>query len=100
MSIGPTSAIWWTAGASGMRAPAMLATRLDHTPQAITTCSALMVPLSVTTDSTSRDPSTGPGRVVMSSTSVLANTPQPASTARVRIRVPVSRESTTDTVGQ
>ena len=83
-----------------MRAPAMLATRLDHTPQAITTCSVLMAPLSVTTASTARDPLDRAGRVVMSSTSVLANTRQPASTARVRIRVPVSSESTTDTVGQ
>ena len=83
-----------------MVAPAMLAIRLDQTPQAITTCSAAMVPLSVTTDDTVVTPPS-PSMVSTSRTSVLANTWQPAvSTASRRIVVPVSSESTTETVGQ
>ena len=59
-----------------------------------------MVPLSVTTDVTVRIPGSEPSTVPISRTSVLANTAQPASVASRRICVPVSRESTTDTVGQ
>ena len=83
-----------------MWAPAMLASRLDHTPQAITTYSVSMVPASVTTALTVWSPGLGPGSVTMSSTSVLASTRHPLSVARRRMTVPVSSESTTDTVGQ
>jgi hypothetical protein len=59
-----------------------------------------MVPLSVTTPVTVRSPSFGPSSVRMSSTSVLADTWQPAvSMASLRMTVPVSSESTTETVG-
>ena len=78
----------------------MLASRLDHTPQAITTYSVSMVPASVTTAFTVRSPGLGPGSVRMSSTSVLASTRQPLSVATRRMTVPVSSESTTDTVGE
>ena len=98
ISIGPTSAIWCTAGVSGMLAPAIAAMRGLHTPQAITTCSASMRPLSVTTALTVVTPSTV--SVSMSSTSVLANTwSAPAFTASSRISVPICSESTTDTLG-
>ena len=97
--MGPTSAIWCTVGTNGMAAPAMLAMRLDQTPQAMTTWSAWMVPLSVTTERTVVTPPS-PSLVSMSSTSVLANTWQPTvSTASLRMVVPASSESTTDTVG-
>ena len=43
------SAIWCTAGVSGMLAPAMAATRGLHTPQATTTCSTAIPPRPVTT---------------------------------------------------
>ena len=37
---GPTLIIWWTAGVSGIEAPAIRAIRGLHTPQAMTTVSA------------------------------------------------------------
>ncbi len=77
-----------------MLAPASLAMRGLHTPQAMTTCSASMRPLSVTTALIVRRPPRG------SSTSVLANTcSTPLSIADSRINVPVCSESTTDTLG-
>ena len=94
MSIGPTSAIWCTAGVSGIVAPAIAAMRGLHTPHAIATCSASMRPLSVTTAVTV------PSVTSMSSTSVLANTcSAPLAIASSRISVPVCNESTTDTLG-
>ncbi len=99
MSIGPTSAIWCTAGVSGMPAPAIAASRGLQTPQAITTCSASMRPLSVSTAFTRGVPP-GTGSVSMSITSVLANTFRtPLATASSRIAVPVASESTTLTLG-
>ena len=77
-----------------MVAPAIVAMRGLHTPQAMTTCSASMRPLSVTT-----------ARIVPSSTSrsrtsVVAKTlSAPASMASWRISVPVCNESTTETLG-
>ena len=93
MSIGPTSAIWCTAGVSGIVAPAMAAMRGLHTPQAMATCSHSMRPLSVTTARTA------PPTTSMSVTSVLAKTRHPAATASSRISVPVCNESTTLTLG-
>ena len=93
-SIGPTSAIWWTAGVRGIVAPAMAATRGLHTPQAMTTWSASIRPLSVTTAVTA------PSTTSMSRTSVLASTVStPLSIASWRISVPACSESTTDTLG-
>ena len=46
---GPTSIIWWTAGVSGMCAPAIFASIGLQTPQAITTVSASIVPRDVWT---------------------------------------------------
>ena len=92
---GPMSIIWWTAGVSGIDAPAMRARRGLQTPQAITTISASTSPRSVRTRRT-RPPSTS-----MPSTSVLADTVSaPAPCACSRSRVPARSESTTLTVGQ
>ena len=41
---GPMSIIWWTAGVSGIDAPAIRAMRGLQTPQAMTTVSAAMSP--------------------------------------------------------
>ncbi len=41
---GPMSIIWWTAGVSGIDAPAIRAIRGLHTPQAMTTVSVAMSP--------------------------------------------------------
>ena len=46
---GPTLIIWCTAGTSGMLTPAMSPIFGLHTPQAMTTYSASMSPLSVRT---------------------------------------------------
>ena len=46
---GPTSIIWWTAGVSGIEAPAIAAMRGLQMPQAMTTISASMSPSSVRT---------------------------------------------------
>ena len=89
---GPTSIIWWTAGVSGIDAPAMRAMRGLHTPHAITTYSASTSPRSVRTRLT-RPPSTS-----IPSTSVLADTvAAPVSWACSRISVPMRSESTTPT---
>ena len=98
MSIGPTSAIWWTAGVNGIVAPAIAARRGLHTPQAIATYSHSMRPLSVTTARTAgRSPD---GSTSMSSTSVVAKTCRaPLATASSRISVPLASESTTETLG-
>ncbi|MEZ5271956.1 MAG: hypothetical protein R2694_06560 [Ilumatobacteraceae bacterium] len=98
-SIGPTSAIWCTAGVSGIVAPAMAAMRGLHTPQAMATYSHSMRPLLVTTAVTLGRPP-GTGSVSMSSTSVLANTWRaPLATASSRMDVPDASESTTLTLG-
>ena len=65
---GPMSIIWWTAGVSGIDAPAIRARRGLQTPQQMTTVSVSMSPRSVRTRFT-RPPSTS-----MPSTSVLADT--------------------------
>ncbi len=49
---GPTLIIWWTAGVSGIDAPAIRASRGLQTPAAMTTMSASMSPLSVRTRGT------------------------------------------------
>ena len=49
---GPTLIIWWTAGVSGMAAPAIRAIRGLQAPHAMTTVSAAMSPLSVRTPRT------------------------------------------------
>ena len=90
---GPTSIIWCTAGVSGIEAPASLAMRGLHTPQAITTYSASTSPRSVRTRFT-RPPSTS-----MAVTSVFADTVSaPALWASSRMSVPARSESTTPTL--
>ena len=87
---GPMSIIWWTAGVSGIEAPAMRASRGLQTPQPITTTSASTSPRVV------RTRVTRPRSTSMPSTSVLAATVSaPASCARSRISVPARSESTT-----
>ena len=91
---GPTSIIWWTAGVSGMRAPAISAMSGDQTPQAMTTYSASMVPFVVSTVRI-RPPST-PSAV----TSVLGNDVRaPIAWAFSRQSVPNWSESQTPTPG-
>ena len=65
---GPTSIIWWTAGVSGIDAPAMRAIFGDHTPQQTTIVSVAMSPFEV------RIPVTRPPATSIPSTSVFANT--------------------------
>jgi hypothetical protein len=90
---GPTSIIWWTAGVSGIDAPAICAIFGLQTPHAITTYSASTSPRSVRTRRT-RPPSTS-----IPVTSVFADTVSaPASCASSRISVPARSESTTPTV--
>ncbi len=92
---GPMSIIWWTAGVSGMHAPAMRARRGLQTPQAITTTSVSTSPRVV------RTRFTWPRSTSMPSTSVLADTAKaPALAASSRSSVPARSESTTLTVGQ
>jgi hypothetical protein len=84
------SIIWWTAGVSGIEAPAMRASPGLHTPQATTT----------TSDSTSprvvRTRATRPCSTSMPRTSVFAATVSaPDSCARSRMSVPARSESTT-----
>ena len=87
---GPMSIIWWTAGVSGIEAPAMRASRGLQTPQAITTISASTSPRVV------RSRRTRPCSTSMPSTSVLADTVSaPDSCARSRMSVPARSESTT-----
>ena len=92
---GPMSIIWWTAGVSGILAPAISAMRGLQTPQQTTTYSASMSPRVVRTRRT-RPPSTS-----IPSTSVLAETVSaPCSCARSRMIVPARSESTTETPGE
>ena len=94
MGTGPMSIIWWTAGVSGIDAPAMAAIRGLHTPQAMTMVSVRMSPLSV------RTPAIRPSLTSMPVTSVCAETVRtPLSWAAWRISVPASSESTTPTPG-
>ena len=91
---GPTSIIWCTIGTSGMCAPAIRAISGLHTPQAITTVSASIVPFVVSTRRIRRPSTPRP------STSVLASTlSAPAPTALSRMIVPARSESTTPTPG-
>ena len=87
------SIIWWTAGLSGIRAPAIAAIRGLQQPQAMTTRSASMSPRSVRTRRTRPCSTSSP------STSVLAATVMPASTARSRMIVAARSESTTPAPG-
>ena len=89
------SIIWWTAGVSGMHAPAIRASLGLQTPQAMTTTPVSRSPSVVLT------PVTRPCAVSMSSTSVFAETVRaPSSTACSRMSVPARRESTTPTPGE
>ncbi len=91
---GPMSIIWWTAGVSGIAAPAMRATRGLHTPQQITTESVSMSPWLVRTRFTC------PCATSIPSTSLLAETVRaPDCSARSRISVPARTGSTTPPVG-
>ena len=89
---GPMSIIWWTAGVSGIDAPAMRASFGLHTPQAMTRISVSMSPRVV------RTRAIRPCSTSMPSTSVLAETASaPSAWARSRISVPARTESTTPT---
>ena len=91
---GPTLIIWWTAGLSGIEAPAIRAIRGLQIPHAITTVVVAMSPLSV------RTPVTWPSVTSIPVTSVWAEmVSAPISTAASRIRVPARSESTTPTPG-
>jgi hypothetical protein len=91
---GPTSIIWCTAGVSGIEAPAIRASRGDHTPHATTTTSASMSPRVV------RTRFTRPSSTSIPTTSVFARIcVPPASWARSRMIVPNRSESTTHTDG-
>ncbi len=93
-STGPMSIIWWTAGVSGIEAPAIFAIRGLQTPQAITTTSASIVPASVWTRRTR------PASTSMPVTSTPAATVRaPSSCAFWRMSVPAWSESTTPTAG-
>ena len=90
---GPMSIIWWTAGVSGIVAPAIRAMTGLQTPQQTTTTSASMSPRSV------RTRATRPRSTSMPSTSVFADTVSaPASCACSRMSVPARSESTTPTL--
>ena len=91
---GPTLIIWCTAGVSGMLMPAMSPILGLHTPQAMTTASASIRPLSVSTavirPSWTSSPVTSAFGTTVSASS---------SRARSRMIVPARRESTTPTPG-
>ena len=88
------SIIWWTAGVSGIDAPAIRAIRGLQTPQAMTTVSASMSPWSV------RTPRTRPSSTSMPVTSTPAATVSaPISCAFWRMSVPAWSESTMPTPG-
>ena len=94
LGTGPMSIIWWTAGVSGIDAPAIFAIRGLQTPQAMTTTSASIVPPSVWTRRT------WPSSTSMPVTSTPAATVRaPSSWAFWRISVPAWSESTTPTPG-
>ena len=92
---GPTLIIWWTAGVSGIDAPAIRAIRGLQTPQAMTTVSARDVAL------------VGPDAADAAVDDVDARRPRcptrsvsaPISVARSRMIVPARSESTTPTPG-
>ena len=89
------SIIWWTAGVSGIDAPAIRAIRGLQTPQAMTTTSVSMSPWSV------RTPRTWPSSTSMPVTSTLAATVSaPSSCAFWRMSVPAWSESTMPTPGR
>ena len=92
---GPMSIIWWTAGVSGIDAPAIRASRGLQTPEQMTTNSASTSPRSVRTRLT-RPPSTSRPSTSTFGTAVSA----PDSTARSRAIVPKRSESTTATPGE
>ena len=91
---GPTLIIWWTAGVSGIAAPAISASRGLQTPAAMTTTSASKSPLSVRTRVTL------PSSTSMPVTSVIgARVSAPSAWARSRMIVPARSESTTPIPG-
>ena len=91
---GPTSIIWWTTGVSGRKAPAISASSGAHTPTAMTTYSASIVPRLVVTLRIR------PSATPMPVTSVFANTVSaPISSAFSRHSVPNRSESQTPTSG-
>ncbi len=91
---GPTLIIWWTAGVSGIDAPAIRAIRGLQIPQAMTTVSVWIVPRVVRTAATR--PSTTSIPVV----SVIgARVSAPSAWAASRMSVPARSESTTPTPG-
>ena len=92
--IGPTLIIWWTAGVSGIAAPAIVAIRGLQTPQQTKTYSVSIGPLSVCTRRTR------PFSTSIPVTSVLAETVSaPRPVAASRISVPARSESTQPTAG-
>ena len=91
---GPTLIIWWTAGVSGISAPAIAASRGLQTPAAMTTTSASKSPLSVRTRVTC------PSSTSMPVTSVIGDSRSaPSAWARSRMIVPARSESTTPIPG-
>ncbi len=94
--IGPTLIIWCTIGVSGIRAPAIAATRGLHTPQQIATTSVAMSPWLVRTPLTRPSASLSMPRISAPASTRSA----PSRWARSRISVPARRESTTPTVGK
>ena len=94
-AIGPTLIIWCTVGVSASRAPAIRATRADHTPQQTTTLAVSISPEIVAIPRT-RSPVT-----LMPRTSAPdAAVSEPDARACSRISVPARSESTTPTVGK
>ena len=91
---GPMSIIWWTAGVSGMLAPAMRASFGLQTPQAMTTVSTAMSPSVVRTCRT-RPRSTSIPRTSTPAATVSA----PSAADCSRMSVPARSESTTPTLG-
>ena len=92
--IGPTLIIWWTAGVSGIAAPAIFAIRGLQTPQQTKTYSVSIGPLSVWTRrtrpfSTSIPVTSVPAEIVSA----------PRAVAASRISVPARSESTQPTPG-
>ena len=99
--IGPTLIIWCTIGVSGIRAPAIRASRGLHTPQQITQTPVSMSPAVVRTAVTRGRPRSSVPSVSMPSTSAPASTcSTPDRCASSRISVPARSESTTPTVGK
>ena len=76
--VGPMSIIWWTAGVSGIEAPAIRASFGLQTPHAITTTSVSMSPVVV------RMPRTRPPSTSIAVTSMFANTDSRPTPGRAR----------------